>query len=162
MPQQDNKKVQVPDDRSFQIANDLRPMLNRLARHLRREAMSAGSSTIDVFILGTVKNHPGISVSELAELEDLTRPSMSAHIKRLRVAGWLTTSESYSSDLRRLNLMLTEAGQEALARVRKRSNVWLARRLQALSEDKREMLARATPALEDLLDQRPKDAPAGP
>lgn len=156
MPLQDNKKAVVPDERSVQIANDLRPMLNRLARHLRREAMSAGSSSIDVFILGTVKNQPGISVSELAEMEDLTRPSMSAHVKRLRTAGWLTTSGSHSSDLRRLNLVLTEAGSEALARVRQRSNDWLARRLHALSEDKRDMLARATPALGDLLDHRSK------
>lgn len=133
------------------LADELRPVLNRLARHLRRQAVSAGSSSLDVFILGMVKNQPGIGVSQLADMEDTTRPSMSAHVKRLRNAGWIAIDDSHSSDMRRSSLVLTEAGHEALAHVRQRSNDWLAKRLSSLTEKERAALKAALPAMTKLL-----------
>jgi len=49
------------------LADALRPALLRVSRALRRETQRAGVSAVDAQILGIVKKHPGIGVSELAE-----------------------------------------------------------------------------------------------
>lgn len=138
------------------LSDRLRPVINRLARHLRREAVDAGISSLDVLLLGIIKVRPGIGVSELAAIEDTTRPTMSAHVKRLRGIGWVTTDNSMGTDLRRSHLMLTDAGREAQALVRKRSNDWLAKQIAVLPQDQVQALHTAIPALEGLLNNRTK------
>ena len=71
------------------LADALRPALLRASRALRREAQRAGVSALDAQLLGAVKKHAGIGVSELAEREQMTRASMSGHVKRLEAAGWI-------------------------------------------------------------------------
>lgn len=142
----------APDAES--LANELRPILNRLSRHLKRQTLSAGASTLDVFILGMVKNEPGIGVTRLAEMEDTTRPTMSAHVKRLRNAGWLDVDDNHSTDQRRSSLVLTEAGRSALDHVRARSNEWLSRRIGQLTSEERATLAAAMPTLAALMTPR--------
>ena len=145
----EGQSLSVPE-----LADCLRPIFHKLTRHLRREAISAGFSSVDAFVLGLIKLYPGIGVSRLAEMENTTRPSMSGHIKRLRDAGWITADGSASDDLRRSNLILTTAGHKALATVRQRSNDWLAQQISSLSEGDRLALAAALPALQGLIRRR--------
>src|SRR5215469_1168637 len=129
-------------DSVLALADALRPALLRASRALRREAQRAGVSALDAQLLGAVKSNPGIGVSALAEREQMTRASMSGHVKRLSAAGWLARSAGDEDDRRRAGLALTPRGAKALEAIRRRRNDWLAGRLARLSAADREALAR--------------------
>jgi DNA-binding MarR family transcriptional regulator len=132
------------------LAEALRPALLRLSRKLRRESQALGLSPLDAMLLGAVRKKPGVGVSELADFERMSRPSMSAHVKRLEAAGWIVRQAPDSDDRRRVGLSLTPSGAKALDAVRRRRNDWLARHLSALSPRDREALAAAIGALEQI------------
>src|SRR5471030_309416 len=107
------------------LADALRPALLKVSRALRRESQRAGVSASDAQLLGVVKKHGGIGVSELAEREQMTRASMSGHVKRLEAAGWIARAAPDHDDRRRVGLMLTAKGGKALDAIRRRRNDWL-------------------------------------
>ncbi len=116
------------------LADQLRPAVLKLSRHLRREAQKVGVSALDAQLLGMIKLSPGAGVSDLADLEQMSRPSMSAHLKRLEAAGWLTRqANAPGGDKRRVGLVLTPKGAQALLAIKRSRNDWLAARLAALS-----------------------------
>jgi DNA-binding MarR family transcriptional regulator len=137
------------------LADSLRPALLRLSRKLRRQSQRVGLSPLDVMLLGWVRKQDGIGVSELADLEQMSRPSMSAHVKRLEAAGWIARQAPDSADRRRVGLTLTPAGAKALDAVRRRRNDWLATQLSTLSDEGRASLSAALAALEQIAGDRP-------
>ncbi|HUZ12155.1 MAG TPA: MarR family transcriptional regulator [Caulobacteraceae bacterium] len=145
-----------PSTRSvLALADALRPALLRASRALRREALRAGVSALDAQLLGAVKNNPGIGVCALADREQMTRASMSGHVKRLAQAGWIARATAAGDDRRRSGLTLTERGTRALEAIRRGRNDWLAARLTRLAPAEREMLARAAGPLLSLAEERP-------
>ncbi|HXV00538.1 MAG TPA: MarR family transcriptional regulator [Caulobacteraceae bacterium] len=136
-----------PDEDLISLAGALRPALLRASRQLRREAQKAGVSALDAQLLGLVFKHPGVGGGELAELEQMSAPSMSAHLKRLEAAGWIARDPAREDDRRRVGLRVTPAGAEALEAIRRRRNDWLAARLAALTPRERRALAAAAEPL---------------
>ncbi len=143
----------LPDDPD-QLAELLRPALLRVARRLRQEASQAGLSALDVLLLVEIKRQPGVGVSDLADAEQMSRPAMSTHIKRLEAAGWISRL-SHASDGRRSGLNITPAGLEALAETRRLRNDWLAARLARLTPVERRALAEAAAPLLALVEVQP-------
>jgi DNA-binding MarR family transcriptional regulator len=131
------------------LADQLRPVLLRLSRELRREAQSLGVTGGQVALLIQIKRNPGITASELAERERMSAPGMSGHIARLENAKLIERARA--EDRRRIGLTITPAGDKILASVRKRRTAWLADRLKGLTDAERATIARALPALEKLL-----------
>ena len=136
------------------LAEQLRPALLRTSRLLRREAQRAGASALDAQLLGVIKKNAGIGVSELADLEQMTRASMSGHVKRLEGAGWIRRAEGEGDDKRRVGLSLTAQGAKALDAIRRRRNDWLAARLARLDAADRAALAAAASPLARLAEDR--------
>ena len=136
------------------LAEILRPALLRASRALRREAQRAGASALDAQLLGGIKKNPGIGVSELADREQMTRASMSGHVKRLERAGWIARTLGDEHDRRRVGLTLTDRGGRALDAIRRRRNDWLAARLAVLDASERAALAAAAGPLERLAGER--------
>jgi DNA-binding MarR family transcriptional regulator len=136
------------------LADALRPALLKVSRALRREAQRAGVSALDAQLLGVVKKHAGIGVSELAEREQMTRASMSGHVKRMEAAGWIARAAPDHDDRRRVGLTLTAKGGKALDAIRRRRNDWLAARLAELSGAERAALAAAAGPLVRLAEDR--------
>jgi DNA-binding MarR family transcriptional regulator len=134
------------------LADQLRPVLLRLSRELRREAQSLGVTGGQVSLLIQIKRHPGITASALAERERMSAAGMSGHIARLESAKLIERTRA--EDRRRIGLTLTAEGDRILTSVRKRRTVWLADRLKGLTEAERETVARALPALEKLLEAK--------
>jgi DNA-binding MarR family transcriptional regulator len=141
--------VQVANDPTT-LANRLRPVLLRIARELRREIHSLGVTGGQVSLLVQIKKQPGITASELAELERISAPGMSGHIVRLEAAGLIERTRA--ADRRRIGLTVTEAGDKVLATVRKRRTAWLTTRLKSLDETERDAIEAALPALERLME----------
>ena len=139
---------------SLELAEELRPALLRLARNLRRETEALGVTSHQVTLLWLVRDRPGLSLRELALEEGISAPSLSGHVDRLESAGLLRRVRS-TDDRRRVGLELTDEGRTLLRRVRARRTTWLAERLAGLSDEEREQIERALPALYALLEPRP-------
>jgi DNA-binding MarR family transcriptional regulator len=129
-------------DEIVALAEALRPALLRASRKLRREAQKAGVSALDAQLLAVIQKNPGVGAAELADREQMTRPSMSGHVKRLLGSGWISRDPA-ADDGRRVGIRLTPAGEAALEAIRVRRNDWLADRLAALGPEARAALAAA-------------------
>ena len=136
------------------LAEELRPVLLRLSRHLRRESHGTGLSPLESQLIATIKYNSGIGVSELAEIEQMAAPTMSAHVKRLEEAGFIARDAAACTDKRRTSLGVTRQGDKALEAVRRQRNDWLAARLGELSHDELQSLASAVSALAHLAGEK--------
>lgn len=143
-----------PEKEVLPLADALRPALLRLSRALRREAQRAGVSALDAQLLGAVKKNAGVGVSDLADREQMTRASMSGHVKRMEAAGWIARASADADDRRRVGLSITAKGVKALDAIRRRRNDWLAARLAGLSGEERAALAAAVGPLARLAEDR--------
>jgi DNA-binding MarR family transcriptional regulator len=133
-------------------AERLRPVLLRLSRELRKETEALGVTSRQATLLWLVREHPGLTLGELAALERISAPSLSGHIDRLERAGLLDRVRS-TEDRRRVGLRLTPVGSRLLRRVRTRRTTWLAKRLGTLGVEQVETIERAIGPLSSLLDE---------
>ena len=127
-------------------ANQLRPVLLRLARELRQETEQLGVTSRQVTLLWLIRSNLGMSLRELAAEERISAPALSGHVDRLEKAGLLERVRD-ENDRRRVGLALTEEGDRLLRRVRARRTTWLADRLRGLDDDE---LAAVEAAIEPL------------
>jgi DNA-binding MarR family transcriptional regulator len=133
-----------------ELANDLRPILLRLSRDLRKETDQFGVTGRQVTLLWLIRRSPGLSLRELAAEEGISPPALSGHVDRLERLGLVERARS-SSDRRRVGLTLTAAGTRLLRRVRERRTAWLAERLTALDSRELERVEAAIEPLRGLL-----------
>jgi DNA-binding MarR family transcriptional regulator len=132
------------------VADELRPILLRLARELRKETEQLGVTARQATLLWLVKRSPGLSLAELAAEEGISPPALSGYVDRLERAGLLERVRS-TEDRRRVGLRLTDEGAKLMRRIRARRTTWLAERLQHLEPRELEAIAHAVPALQLLL-----------
>ncbi len=128
------------------VARELRPVLLKLNRELRREVHSLGVSGGQVSLLVAIKQAPGIGVRALAAQERMSPAAISKAVTKLEEMELVVRRES-PSDKRRVGLALTVKGDQVLRSVRSRRTIWLAERLKGLSPDE---LARVEAAIEPL------------
>ena len=133
------------------VAADLRPVLLRVARELRKETEQLGVTARQATLLWLVKRSPGLSLAELAAEEGISPPAMSGHVDRLERAGLIERVRS-TDDRRRVGLRLTEEGERLMRRVRARRTTWLADRLRTLDADALAAVETAIPALRQLVE----------
>ncbi|HEY6015411.1 MAG TPA: MarR family transcriptional regulator [Gaiellaceae bacterium] len=132
------------------VANELRPVLLKLARHLRREVHDLGVTGSQVTLLVQIKQRPGVGIRELAEIEAVSAPRMSQAVDRL--VSLALVQRNPGEDRRRVGLELTARGEGVLRSVRKRRTAWLAERLKGLEPDELDALEAAVAPLERLLE----------
>ena len=136
---------------SLALANELRPVLLRLTRELRRETEQFGITGRQATLLWLVKGSPGLTLRALAEMEGISPPALSGHIDRLERSGLLVRVRS-TEDRRRVGLELTSEGERLLRSVRERRTAWLAERLGALDPEALQAVAAAVEPLRCLLE----------
>jgi DNA-binding MarR family transcriptional regulator len=133
------------------LANQLRPVLLKLNRELRREIHSLGVTGGQVGLLVQIKSRPGIGMRELASIERMSVPGMSKFIAKLEEAG-LVQRAAVEGDQRRVGLSLTPAGQKVLRSVKSKRTAWLAARLHHLEPEQLEAIDTAIEPLAHLLE----------
>jgi DNA-binding MarR family transcriptional regulator len=136
-----------------QVASELRPVLLRLARELRKETEQLGITARQATLLWLVKRSPGLSLAQLAAEEGISPPALSGHVDRLERAGLLERVRS-SEDRRRVGLRLTEEGARVMRNVRARRTTWLAERLRVLDPEELAAVDAAMPALLRLIEEQ--------
>ena len=146
--------ISATTDQGLALANELRPVLLRLARELRKETEQFGVTARQVTLLALVQHSPGLTLRALADLEAISAPALSGQIDRLEEAGLLVRIRS-EVDRRRVGLELTPEGTRLLRFVRERRTVWLAERLSGLEPDELNAIEAAIEPLLRLLGERP-------
>jgi DNA-binding MarR family transcriptional regulator len=133
------------------VANRLRPVLLRLARELRKEALAFGITGGQAGLLAVVERNARIGLGRLAAEEGVSPPAMSKHIDRLEEAGLVRRLAGASGDRRRVEIELTTEGKRLLRRVRSQRTAWLAARLDQLDPNELAAVDRAIGPLSELL-----------
>ena len=78
-------------------------------------------------MLAAIRERPGIGVGELARLENLRGPTVSAQIKAMEAAGIVRRETPNPDDRRRVGLVATEKGRAIVTALRRRRADWLTR-----------------------------------
>lgn len=140
---------------SATLPSQLRLAILRLSRRLRQEAMGQITPS-QLSALTSISKHGELSLGELAAIERVAPPSMTRIAARLEDDG-MVARRTDASDRRVARMVITDAGRGLLEETRTRRDLFLAARLQELSDEEREVVARAVPLLERLL--RDEQAP---
>ena len=104
------------DSTTFDLANDLRPTVTRLARRLRQQDHTGLGPTITA-ALSSIKQHGGLTHGELAAIEQVAPPTITAVVGKMEALG-LVTRETDANDRRVTRIRITAAGVAQLAEVR--------------------------------------------
>ena len=132
------------------LAEELRTPLRRIYRQLRRDAHDDGIPPLRKQLLIAIIDQPGIGVGDLARQENLRSPTISGHINAMVVAGLVERTEPASGDRRRVGLVATARGNDAIDAHRKRRTDRLAQALANLPPESRNAIRAAIPALNEL------------
>jgi DNA-binding MarR family transcriptional regulator len=143
-------KTQRRDATPLGLANDLRPTIARLARRLRQQDQTGLGPTMTA-TLASIAKHDGPTHGELAAIEQVSPPTITAVVDKLEKLG-LVTRQADASDRRVTRVHATSAGLEQLDEVRNRRTSWLATQVTALDDDERRRLADAVDVLAKLVD----------
>jgi DNA-binding MarR family transcriptional regulator len=138
------------DATSLELANALRPTITRLARRLRQQDHTGLGPTMTA-VLGSIAKHGGPTHGELAAIEQVAPPTITAVVGKMETLG-LVTRESDTVDRRITRIRLTQAGVDHMDEVRNRRTSWLASQMNSLTDDERRRLAAAIDVLAKLVD----------
>ena len=133
------------------LAAELRVGVMRLRRRLAVERHPDNELSINQMgVLGCLFRHSGsMTIGELAAAERVQPPSMTRAVNCLQESGDVIR-RPHETDGRQVVVELSEQGRTRLLADRDRRDAWLARRLQELTADEREVLRSAVPILENL------------
>ncbi len=131
-----------------ELASQLRLVVARLARRLRRET-EGDVSPSQISALSSIARLGPLTLGELSAAEGVRPPTMTRVVTCLEEAG-LAARAADPHDRRVALVQATAEGQRFLDRNRHRKDAFLASRLRALDPDDRATLAQAVDLLERL------------
>lgn len=130
-------------------ASALRMATFRLARRLRANRAVDAMSDAQFGVLAALKVHGPHTLSELADRERVSAPSMNRTVNSLEESGYLARTPD-ALDRRKVNIALTDPGAEVVAETVRRRDAWLESELEALSDADRDVLARAAEIMREV------------
>ncbi len=143
-------KTERHDATPLELANSLRPTIARLARRLRQQDQTGLGPTMTA-TLASIAKHDGPTHGELAAIEQVAPPTITAVVDKLEKLG-LVTRQADAADRRVTRVRATPTGIDQLDEVRNRRTSWLASQVSALTDDERRRLADAVDVLAKLVD----------
>ena len=134
------------------LAGEVRTEVSRLAYHLRQPATRSGITPTRLAALSALTRYPdGVRQGDLAELMNMSAPSMTRLVEILEEAGWVERRRD-PGDQRCVLLVLSPVGHKTLDTLREESATELGDELAELDDDERAALAAAVPVLRKLAD----------
>lgn len=127
------------------------PLWNSIRSHIRATATANFDITVEQFHVLRYVRRGTDSVSELATAKNISRPAISQAVEILVKKGLLTRVPS-KEDRRCVELVLTEAGNNLLDTVFKETRGWMKDRMQDLSPDDLETIAKAMEIMKKMVD----------
>jgi DNA-binding MarR family transcriptional regulator len=143
-----------PDTRDIEVAAQLRTVIHRLVKMLRRETHSTGElSLTERSTMGSLYQHGMVPPSALAQIEKVTTQSMSQIINHLSELNYIEKMPS-GDDKRKVLLSLSPTGRAYVEDKRQRKQEWLAHALhERVTPAEREQLMHAMDILAKLIDE---------
>jgi DNA-binding MarR family transcriptional regulator len=135
---------------STPLAPRLRLVVTRLARRLRQHADATVSPT-QLAALATIDRQGSVTLGELAALEQVQPPTITAAVGRMEERG-LVVRVPDRTDRRVARVEITAEGRRLLEQSRSRKTAYLEQRLEHLTADERATLATAAAILERVLE----------
>jgi len=132
-----------------ELAGELRPLILRLSRRIRRERSDVQVSDSQLLVLFQLERAGALTPGELAELEQVSPPSMNRTLNGLEEAGYVRRTPS-PEDRRKVIVEPTEAGSAVVRSTRTLRTLWLRERLAGLDPAAVAALAGAVDALRKL------------
>jgi DNA-binding MarR family transcriptional regulator len=143
----------APSPDVARLAGELRTEVGRLAYHLRTPATRSGITPTRLAALSALARYPdGVRQGDLAELMNMSAPSMTRLVEILEEAGWVDRRRD-PSDQRCLLMVLSAVGRKTVETLRDESATQLSEELAELTTDERAALATAVPVLRRLADR---------
>ncbi len=143
----------TPSPEVSRLAGEVRTEVNRLAYHLRTPATRSGITPTRLTALSALTRYPdGVRQGDLAELMNVSAPSMTRLVEILEEAGWVERRRD-PADQRCLLLVLSPVGRKTLETLRDESASVLSGELAELTRGERAALAAAVPVLRKLADR---------
>jgi DNA-binding MarR family transcriptional regulator len=128
----------------------LRLVVTRLARRLRQQGDTEASPT-QLSALATIERDGPVTLGELAAMERVQPPTITAAVGRLERRG-LVRRDVDPGDRRVARVEVTSQGRRLLEQSRSRKTAYLERTLAGIGADETETLERAAAILERLLE----------
>jgi DNA-binding MarR family transcriptional regulator len=145
---------ETPAAEVVRLAGDLRTEVGRLVYHLRAPATRSGITPTRLSALAALTRHPdGVRQGELADLMNISAPSMTRLVEIMEEAGWVERRRD-PQDQRCLLLVLSPLGRTTIETVRDEAATQLSAELAELTDDERSALAAAVPVLRKLADRQ--------
>jgi DNA-binding MarR family transcriptional regulator len=135
--------------------------MRRLVRRRLREEVPPRLRPAQMELMTVVDGHPGISVAAAARELHLADNSVSTLVNQLLAAGMLHR-ETDPDDRRAVRLNLTPAARQHMAAWRERRARMVGARIDELSDEDRQAISAALPALGRLLTGLQRDSQADP
>jgi DNA-binding MarR family transcriptional regulator len=145
--------LRAPSPQIARLAGDVRTEVVRLAYHLRTPATRSGITPTRLAALSALTRYPnGVRQGDLAELMNISAPSMTRLVEILEEAGWVERRRD-PNDQRCLLLVLTLVGRNTIDTLRDEAATQLSAELADLTSDERAALVAAVPILRKLADR---------
>ena len=141
----------VRAEHAGELTSRLRMVVARLSRRLRQEA-NEGATPSQLAALATIERNGPITLGDLAGHERVRPPTMTRIVAGLEETG-LVRREIDPGDRRVARVTITPDGARLLARSRTRKDAFLAAMLDHLEPDELEVVERAVPILERLVEK---------
>ena len=133
------------------LADSLRLVIGRIARRLRQQSLGDMTPS-QRSVLASLDRHGSLRIGELARIENISAPSLSGIVGRLEARGFVIRTGD-PDDARSTIVDVTPFAVEAIAEARAERNAFLRRGLAGMSQEDREVLARAVSLLEGVADR---------
>jgi DNA-binding MarR family transcriptional regulator len=138
---------------SARVADQLGVALTRLTNVLREAVLPPGMNTAQARTLLALHDAGPQRVTDLARLDHLKQPSMSAVLTRMERLGWVRRADD-NDDLRAVIVRLTPAGERIASELMAARTTVLQSYLDRLPAVDRAAIAAALPALRKLTRRR--------
>ena len=132
----------MADVKDFELASDLRTVLTRLIKKLRRQSVTGQQlSLTERSTLAQLYQYGQLLASELAVMEKITNQSMSQILNHLMELGCIHKTAS-QTDKRKVIISLTDEGKKMVERVRNERSEWMAKAIRETCNAEEEALLR--------------------
>jgi DNA-binding MarR family transcriptional regulator len=138
------------------LGEDLVSVSARVVRWAPKDGVSM--SIASARILARLQDVGPTKISTLAAMERSSQPTITNHVQRLEVSGWVARGND-PTDARVSIISLTESGRAELRQMRDLLGTNVAPALAELSADDRQHLARGLEVMRKLLSQPPPSEP---
>jgi DNA-binding MarR family transcriptional regulator len=137
-----------------ELSSSIRTSVSGLHKVLRKQMSGVSEySMTEIETLAHLARNASLLPTELAALTKVKTQSMSQILKKLEGHGIISRTPS-KEDMRKVYISLSPAGRKMIEQTRNEKDEWLSAALTNLTEKERELLVKALPIMDKLIETK--------